>query len=128
MSYLGFITASLFLEKKNGALIIFVSISKTFKESPLLSIFCHLKPTGAKACKELQLYEAAIKWCCDGLAVSFTSVIIKYFIFFFSLLLTFFRLRRLLHYNTMYIKCYIIVNSYGYYRALKCSVIAITLY
>ena len=83
MSYLGFIMASLFLEKKTkqnktkkSALIIFVSISKTFKESPLLSIFCHLKPTGAKACKELQLYEEAIKWCCDGLTVSFTNVII----------------------------------------------------
>ena len=69
--------ASLFLKKeKRSALIIFVCISKTLKESPLSSIFCHLIPTGARACKELQLYEEAIKWCCDGLTVSFTNVII----------------------------------------------------
>ena len=53
-----------------------ICISKTFKTFPrLLSILCHLIPTGAKACKELQLYEEAIKWCCDGLAVSFTNAI-----------------------------------------------------
>ena len=65
---------SLFLEK-NSTLRSFIRISKTFKESLLLPIFCRLIPTGAKACKELQLYEEAIKWCCDGLAVSFTNAI-----------------------------------------------------
>ena len=52
------------------------------QESPLLSIFCHLIPTGAKACKKLQLYEEAIKWCCDGLAVSFTNAITKQYLVF----------------------------------------------
>ena len=68
--------ASLFLEK-NSTLIIFVCISKTFKESLLLSIFSHLIPTGAKACKELRFYEEAVMWCCDGLAVSFTNATIN---------------------------------------------------
>ena len=79
IGYLGFIK-SLFLEKKNSTLRPFVCISKT-QESPLLSLFCHLIPTGAKACKELQLYEEAIKWCCDGLAVSFTNAITNSILF-----------------------------------------------
>ena len=54
---------------------------KTFKESLLLSIFCQLITTGAKACKELQLYEEATKWCCDGLAVSFTNAITNNILF-----------------------------------------------
>ncbi|XP_020610303.1 tetratricopeptide repeat protein 28-like isoform X3 [Orbicella faveolata] len=36
---------------------------RAFQKSPIQAIV-----TGAKACKELQLYEEAIKWCCDGLA------------------------------------------------------------
>ena len=80
IGYLGFIMVRLFLEKKS-TLRPFACISKT-QESPLLSIFCHLIPTGAKACKELQLYEEAIKWCCDGLAVSFANAITNGILFF----------------------------------------------
>ena len=84
---------SLFLEKKS-TLKPFVCISKT-QELPLLSIFCHLTPTGAKACMELQLYEEAIKWCCDGLAVSFTNAITNSILFFGARPFEFFLLNHL---------------------------------
>ena len=71
---LGFVMASLFRKKKQH-IENFCLHFKTFKESLLLPIFCHSIPTGAKACKELRLYEEAIKWCSDGLAVSFTDAI-----------------------------------------------------